>query len=148
MADFDNAQHQNREVVGERSMEEFKSLRADAQRTMQKQKSSLQSLITLAEDRIEEIQQGISEFRQELKAIEAYERARDGKSAATGGRRGASRKTQITNQLKTGPKNRAELLESLGVKSGDKEATAISNTLTAMKKSGLVKKNDDLWQLS
>jgi|ERR1044072_8337102 hypothetical protein len=99
-----------------------------------------------------EHQSQLAEIDREFAAIDAYEKAKTGKStntAVTKSVRGGGRREAVYNVIgKRGGASRGDILEALGVKGDKSGEMAVSNALTAMKKAGQVVKDGGLWYLA
>lgn len=92
-----------------------------------------------------DVDRQIEELDIELRAIEAYENARQGKKPPARTRTWEGRRAQILQWLRDDSKGltRAQLIE-LGSFKGDKSAEqSVSNALTALKKQGKLKQTED-----
>jgi hypothetical protein len=98
-----------------------------------------------------ELETQLAEINREFAAIEAYEAAKSGKSAAprAGGRkapqaRSGSKRDGIMKVIKENPDGltRGELLEKMGMKGNKSGEMSVSNALTALTKNKQVARND------
>lgn len=122
--------------------ETMESIMEKERQRLKKQKEDVLAQRAQLDDQIEAIDK-------ELGAIDAYEMAKQGKlptatrtSTGAGTRRTGIR-DDIYNQVKQKPSARADLIEARGAKGNKSEEQAISNALSALKKSGKLKQTDD-----
>src|ERR1041384_267170 len=99
----------------------------------------------------EELQRKLDEINREFAAIEAYESAKTGKAARSGGaatgggrqqrvRRG-SRREELLNLIREGNGlSRGEILERMGLKGDKSGEMSVSNALTALTKRNQVRR--------
>jgi len=98
----------------------------------------------------QELQRKLDEINRELAAIEAYEAAKTGKAARSGGvstgrqqrvRRG-SRREELLNLIRQGNGlSRGEILERMGLKGDKSGEMSVSNALTALTKRNQVRRD-------
>lgn len=101
-----------------------------------------------------ELQGEMDKINAELRALDAYEAAKEGKvvpkrTRSTGSRRSGIREQVLaTITAATGGINRADILERMGVK-GDKAAEqSVSNALAHAKKQGKVTLDDGIYKVA
>ena len=104
------------------------------------------------EAHIAEHQAQLAELDREFAAIDAYERAKTGKSTNTATAKRArygSKREAVYNVIgERGGASRGDILRALGV-NGDKSGEmAVSNALTAIKKAGKIMRDGGVWYLA
>lgn len=97
----------------------------------------------------------LADIDQELAAIGAYERAKQGKPvrAAKAGKsirapRGAKREELLSLIEDTPGLTRGEIIEKLGIKGDKSQEQSISNALAALKKSGTITATDGKYAIA
>ena len=102
---------------------------------MDNEKKRIAEKLAELQNRKKEIDREIATLNQELRAIEAYEKARSGVKPTR--KKGSSRKSEVLKLISESEGlNRSEVLAAMNVEQGSTEANSVSNALSTLKKAG------------
>jgi len=116
----------------------------DVIKVMQAERERITNSIKELEAQRLAVDEKISAFKLELKAIEAYESAKTGKKKVTR-TRGTSVTATIIDIVKKAPSTRAQIIEALNGKGNKSVEQSISNALSNLKKKNKLAAKDGVY---
>lgn len=119
------------------------------EKAMAEERARLNAEIKVFQDEKANIESKIAGLKKELKAIDAYERAKSGATATTAKRRPGIR-NDVLDTIKANPDgiSPSDIMEKLGVKGDTAGQRAVSNALQNLKKAGTVISEDGTYKPS